>query len=185
MLRKLYSLFLLVLSHALYPAVFEEYKTFQHEFGDLSALETRAFLTGMQTGQELEVFMAEGNHLVVKLLATSDPDENGFVTVYFELNGAPRQVKVQDESVEAAKASHAKADSRREGSVGSPMPGVVVEVQAHKGDHVKQGEPLITLNGMKMEMTIVAPVEGVVTLMDTSKGEEVEAGDLLVEIQED
>lgn len=165
--------------------MFNEFKAYKHKFGDLSALDTRAFLTGMQMGQELEVFVAGGHHLVIKFLAASDTDENGLVTVYFELNGAPRQVQVQDESAGAGKAGHAKADGSHDGSVGAPMPGVVVEVQANKGERVKRGEPLITLNGMKMEMTIVAPVEGVVTLMDVAKGEEVEAGDLLVEIRED
>jgi len=171
-----------ILSHAIYPAVFDDYQKHKSEFGPLHYLNTRAFLTGMEVGQELCVDIEHGKRLVVRLVSVSAPDENGKVTCFFELNGAPRQILVQDELVSATVVSHAKANTAVTGSVGAPMPGVVVDTKVDKGAIVHKGDPLVTLNGMKMEVTVVAPVDGVVTLLDVHEGEQVQVGDLLVEI---
>jgi len=174
-----------VLSHALYPKVFEDFKAFQSEFGDVSVLDTRSFLVGMQVGQEIEVSLEDGKTLVILLVSVSPPDPiSGMVTVFFELNGAPRQVQVHDDSLATSQSLRSKADSSVEGSIGAPMPGVVVNVSVRKGDAVEPGSPLVTLNGMKMEMTVVSPVKGIVTMVEVETGHEVEAGDLLVEVRQ-
>jgi pyruvate carboxylase len=171
-----------VLSFAMYPAVFEEYLANKHEVGSLDMLATREFLTGMKVREELDLEIEPGKRLVIKLMSISDTDEDGLVTVNFELNGAPRQVQVRDLSVETAGNGRSKANTRNDGSIGAPMPGVIVDTKVHKGEHVKLGDPLVVLNSMKMEMTVVAPMEGIVTLMEVTVGDQVETGDLLVEI---
>jgi 3-methylcrotonyl-CoA carboxylase alpha subunit len=42
------------------------------------------------------------------------------------------------------------------------MPGRVVKIMANAGDHVRKGQPLIILEAMKMEHTIVSPKDGVI-----------------------
>jgi propionyl-CoA carboxylase alpha chain len=71
------------------------------------------------------------------------------------------------------------------GSLVSPMPGVVVAIAATAGEHVEAGEPLVTLEAMKMEHSIQAPTPGVVVEVCTTVGAQVERGTLLVVLEPD
>jgi len=174
-----------LLSHAMYPAVFDDYMAKKAEFGKLSYLDTRTFLTGMKIGQELNVNLEQGKQLIVKLngIGPTDPD-TGVVDVQFELNGTTRLAHIKNKSVEQEARIKTKAKTDVAGSVGSPMPGVVLETTVSKGDHVKAGDPLVTLSAMKMETVVAAPVDGTIKNVVVTAGDQIDVGDLIIEIEE-
>ena len=78
---------------------------------------------------------------------------------------------------------HPKARAGVKGSIGSPMPGDVLEVKVKAGDTVRKGQPLVIISAMKMEMEVQAASDGVVREVNVNQGAQVQADDLLVEIE--
>jgi geranyl-CoA carboxylase alpha subunit len=66
--------------------------------------------------------------------------------------------------------------------VRAPMHGLVLEVSVTEGDRVEAGDPLITLEAMKMQHAITASISGVVTTVTATADKQVNAGELLLEI---
>ncbi|MEU4605040.1 biotin carboxylase N-terminal domain-containing protein [Kribbella sp. NPDC023972] len=71
------------------------------------------------------------------------------------------------------------------GSLLAPMPGVVTRVGVQVGAEVKQGQPLLWLEAMKMEHTISAPGDGVVSELRVEAGQQVDVGAVLAVVGED
>lgn len=63
----------------------------------------------------------------------------------------------------------------------SPMPGVVFRVNKESGSVVKAGEPVLTLEAMKMEIEVAASADGVITI-HVKKGDQVATGDIVASI---
>jgi acetyl/propionyl-CoA carboxylase alpha subunit len=70
------------------------------------------------------------------------------------------------------------------GSLLAPMPGGVVRVLATRGAAVTAGQPLVVLEAMKMEHTVVAPVDGVVAEIAVAPGDQVNTGQVLAVVEE-
>jgi 3-methylcrotonyl-CoA carboxylase alpha subunit len=66
------------------------------------------------------------------------------------------------------------------GGLTAPMPGKIVAVHVAPGDRVERGAPLLVLEAMKMEHTIVAPADGTVAELRFGVGEQVDDGDALL-----
>jgi 3-methylcrotonyl-CoA carboxylase alpha subunit len=70
------------------------------------------------------------------------------------------------------------------GGLEAPMPGVVTRVHVAAGDQVRQGQPLVAIEAMKMEHVLRAPRDGKVRAVAAQPGEMVSGGVALVELEE-
>ncbi|MFK3959435.1 pyruvate carboxylase [Pseudalkalibacillus hwajinpoensis] len=173
-----------LISYALYPKVYLEYAEVQEMFGDVSVLDTPTFLYGMRLGEEVEVEIEQGKTLIVKLVSVGEPNLEGKRTLYFELNGQPREVVIKDENIKTAIAAKPKADRTNPNHIGATMPGTVIKVLVEKGERVNKGDHLMITEAMKMETTVQAPRSGTVEHIHVANGEGIESGDLLLEMNE-
>jgi acetyl-CoA/propionyl-CoA carboxylase, biotin carboxylase, biotin carboxyl carrier protein len=72
--------------------------------------------------------------------------------------------------------------SAEHGPVRSPMPGVVIAVHVSEGDRVSSGDPLVSVEAMKMEHAVVAPGDGMVTTLWVRQGQAVALDEPLAEV---
>ncbi|MCF6101243.1 pyruvate carboxylase [Mesorhizobium muleiense] len=168
-------------SWLMYPKVFSDFTAAQETYGPVSVLPTPTYFYGMKPEDEIFVDIEKGKTLVVRCLAIGDVDEKGMVTVFFELNGQPRRVKVPDRAhgASAAKARR-KAEPGNEAHVGAPMPGVVSALAVAAGQAVKAGDVLLSIEAMKMETALHAERDGVVAEVLVKTGDQIDAKDLLI-----
>ena len=170
-------------SYLMYPHVFVDYAAHQTSFGNVDNLETPVFFYGMDVGQEIAIELERGKTLYVRYAALGEPDESGQRIVYFELNGQPRTVAVLDRHLTGVKAPPRKAETGNAKHVGAPMPGQIVKVNASEGKPVRKGEPLLTIEAMKMQTVVHATSDAIVKAILAPNGARVGAGDLLVELE--
>jgi pyruvate carboxylase len=172
-----------VLSFLMYPDVFLKFARARQSYGSVEVLPTPQFYYGMERGEEIAVELESGKTLVIKFLTVGEPHPEGFRTVFFELNGQPREVNIRDNSLEAKVEAQPKADPARAGQIGAPIPGVVSSVAVELNQPVKKGDRLLVMEAMKMQSTVYAPVAGTVTQVLVQPGRHVEAKDLLLVIE--
>ncbi|WP_188205670.1 pyruvate carboxylase [Alkalibacillus aidingensis] len=172
-----------IISYALYPKVYLDYQKFVQQYGDISVLDTPAFLFGLRLGEEIAVEIEQGKTLIVKLVSIGEAQKDGTRVVYFELNGQPREVVVRDESIQDVTETRVKVDENNPNQIGASMPGTVVNVIVKEGELVKKNDHLMITESMKMETTIQAPFEGKVKRIYVRDGESLETGDLLIELE--
>jgi pyruvate carboxylase len=167
-------------SYLMYPKVFVDYARERARFGDVSVLPTPTFFYGMSVGEELSIDLQRGKTLIVRFVAVSEAHEDGTRTVFFELNGQPRSVRVADRGTVSKRAATRKAEIGDANHVGAPMPGNVVTVAVKPGQKVKAGDTLLTLEAMKMEAAVRAERNAEVVEVHARPGQQVDAKDLLV-----
>jgi pyruvate carboxylase len=171
-----------LLSYLLYPEVFLKYDKFYQTYSDVSVLPTSAFFYGLKSGEEITVEIEPGKTLIVKFLTSSDPHPDGTRTLFFDLNGQPREVNVRDRALRVVERAHPKADPADAGQISAPTAGIISGVAVQLNHAVERGAKLLTLEAMKMQSNIYAPISGRVTKLLVAPGQHVEAKDLLVMI---
>ncbi|HEX2492828.1 MAG TPA: pyruvate carboxylase, partial [Steroidobacter sp.] len=167
-------------SYLMYPKVFLDYLKDRLDYGRVSVLPTPLFFYGMEPNEEVSVDIERGKTLIVRFLAMSDPHEDATRTVFFELNGQPRSVRVPDRTQVALKPPRRKADPGNANHIAAPMPGTVATLAVSQGGKVARGDVLLTIEAMKMETSIHADRDGTVVEVLAKPGESVDAKDLLV-----
>jgi pyruvate carboxylase len=169
-------------THMLYPKVYEDYIEHRKKYGDVSILATPYFLYGLDATEEVAVDIEEGKRLILRFLAVGEPKPDGTRTVFFELNGQPREVEIVDRALESSVVTAVKANPSDPTHVAASMPGMVIGIAVEPGATVKPGDKLVVLEAMKMETTINADRAGTVEELHVKTGSQVEAGDLLAVI---
>ena len=157
-------------SYLLYPKVFVDYAERREKYGPVSALPTGVFFYGLAPGREASVELDRGLTLVIRCLAIGETDEEGSVRVFYELNGQPRSVKVENREATASVVRRPKADSANPCHVAAPMPGVVASMAVAEGRAVVAGDLLMTIEAMKMETALHAERDGTVAAVHVAAG---------------
>ena len=171
-------------SYLMYPKVFTDFVKLRDHYGPVSALPTPAYFYGLPVGQELLVDLEPGVTLVIYALAVSETDEQGMVTVFFELNGQPRRIKVPDRAHGAADVvGRRKAEAGNPAHIAAPMPGVVSAVSIAVGQQISVGDNLLSIEAMKMETVLHADNTGEVAEVLVKVGDQIDAKDLLVVVE--
>ncbi len=140
---------------------------FEAEYG-----ERRVAVTAFARGQQI-VLEADGQSHALKVLQSGDQ----LLVSYPGPDGPERCVLTR-----APLFPVAGADSADDAHPGSPMPGRIVALHVAAGDTVSEGQPLLVLEGMKMEYTLLARAAGTIARLHYAVGDLVDAEVPLVDI---
>ncbi|MBQ8662270.1 MAG: pyruvate carboxylase [Eubacterium sp.] len=168
------------ISYALYPKVYEDYCEHFEMYNDVTRLESHVYFYGLRKGEETYLTLGEGKVVLIKYLEMSEPDKDGIRILTFSVNGSLRTVKIQDKNLEIKSDRRLKADKSNPGHLGSSIPGTVGKVLVKEGDTVTVNMPLMTVEAMKMETTVVSKVNGKVDKVYVAAGDSVAQNDLLI-----
>jgi len=169
------------LSYKLYPKVFQNYYEHYGEYGSVRSIPTPAFFYGLQPNEEIIVEIESGKRILIKYLDKGEPNEDGYRTLFFKLNGQTRPIQVRDFSIKTEKIIHKKA--AKDGDIGAPLQGSLSKILVKAGDKVAQNDPLFIIEAMKMESTITAPKTGTVKAVHLTEKTMVEQDDLVIELE--
>ena len=64
----------------------------------------------------------------------------------------------------------------------SPLPGLVATVHVKAGDIVTSGDPVVTLQSMKMEIPVAAESDGTVDEVLVGEGDEIDTGAVIARV---
>ncbi|MBS4535050.1 pyruvate carboxylase [Clostridium sp. D2Q-14] len=174
-----------LLSYALYPKVFENYLRYLEEYGDLSRMGSDIFFHGLEVGETCEVEIGEGKTLIIKLLSIGVRDNDGYITVAFQVNGNRREIKILDKAarINNLESISKMADPANENEIGANIPGIIAKILVNEGDNVKENQTLMILEAMKMEVNIKATNNGIVESLEVKEGQQIKSGELLLKLQ--
>ncbi len=127
---------------------------------------------------ELEEVAENEAHFLCDGLFESAAFHRDGALLLLHYRGVP--VRIEDKT---RAASVKQGDTAGDGKLRASMNGRVVAVMTAVGDMVEAGQPMITLEAMKMEHIHAAPVAGKVTALHVNTGDQVAASRVVVEIE--
>ncbi len=167
------------LNRLLFAGPNSDFEKFRAQYSNLDPVDTLDYLYGLEPGREHVVDIAKGVKLYIGLEAISSADTKGFRTVMTTLNGQLRPILVRDRKIAVNVVSAEKANPQNPAEVAAPFAGVVT-LLVTEGTLVEPGQPVATIEAMKMEATITANLAGKVERLAISKTQSVESGDLIL-----
>ncbi len=170
-------------SYLMYPKVFTEFRRHREQYGDVGVLPTHVYFYGMRPQEEIVATMDDGRKVVIRYLTMGESDDRGYRRIFFEVNGQPSSVLIQDRSSESAHHENEQADSANPKHVGAPMPGIISTISVEVGQAVQRGDTLLTMEAMKMETAITAEREATIKRVLAKIGDQFDAKDLLIEYE--
>ena len=99
------------------------------------------------------------------------------------IDGRAFEVQVEEEQAAAPHERRTGGRKSKSGTVSTPIPGKVVEVEVVVGQSVREGDVVLVLEAMKMQNEVAAPISGTVTEINCAAGENVEANVPLIIIE--
>tara|TARA_B100000700_G_C14907498_1_gene790508 strand:- start:367 stop:789 length:423 start_codon:yes stop_codon:yes gene_type:complete len=94
----------------------------------------------------------------------------------------PKISRKQTKKTAEEKKDSAVESTNDPGDLKALMPGKVTKVLVSSGQNVKVGEPVLLMESMKMEQTIVATKDGDISEILVSEGDTVEVGKIMIKI---
>ncbi|MDQ2653281.1 MAG: acetyl-CoA carboxylase biotin carboxyl carrier protein subunit [Chloroflexota bacterium] len=64
----------------------------------------------------------------------------------------------------------------------SPLPGLVATIHVKAGDTIAEGDPVVTLQSMKMEIPVTAEAAGEVAEVLVAEGDEIDTGAVIARL---
>jgi biotin carboxyl carrier protein len=129
---------------------------------------------------EPNVFLLKHENKIYEIFVSPKSEEN-----------APYSVKIKNQEFEinltdpkrlrGSNASGGQADGIAE--IKTAMPGKLVRVLTEQGAQIKQGEPILVVEAMKMQNEMKSPKDGTVKEIRFAEGATVNAGDVLAVIE--
>ena len=174
-----------ILSSALYPKVYDEYCAHLQHYNDVSRLDSHVYFYGLKKGEETVLRIGEGKAITIKYIDMSEPDEDGYRNLTFEINGIMREVRILDKSREVKSDRKLKADKNNPAHLGSTIPGTVSKIFVKEGDVVEKNKVLMTVEAMKMETSVLSKVNGIVDKIYVHEGSAVSQEQLLISFKVD
>lgn len=96
---------------------------------------------------------------------------------FLRLDGRTLEARLIDPR-DAADAGTAGHDHVR-----APMPGTIVCIHKQPGDAVSRGEALVTIESMKLQMTLSAPRDGILASLTRGVGETFDKDEIVAELE--
>lgn len=115
-------------------------------------------------------------------LVEADYEAKKFVV---KVNGERHEIQIKDRfDLLLDKLGLNQANTRKMNDLRAPMPGLVLEIKAQPGQEVKQGDPILILEAMKMENILKAPGDGKIRAVKVHIRQNVEKNQVLVEFED-
>lgn len=173
-----------LISYALYPKVFEEYASNIDKYEQVWRMGSDIFFHGLMEGETAEISIDEGKNLIVTLIEIGKLKSDGTRTLTFEINGLRRSIDIEDKTERTVSGTQAKsevllAEKGNTSEVGSTIPGTIIKILVNEGDEVKESQPLMVIEAMKMETNIIATKSGVLEKILVQESERVQSNQLV------
>ncbi len=144
------------------------------KFADGTKLDTQ---TNWRPGQGLVRAIVDGQAMAIKI----DPNDAGFQMRY---RGADIKVSVfTKRAAELASLMPEKTPPDTSNLLLCPMPGLIVSVNVKEGDEVQEGQPLATVEAMKMENILRAEKKATISKINAKAGDSLAVDEIIMEFE--